>query len=64
MKALFVQGGLVLPPLYDMEVLTHIPNGQTKDMTIETLNLLMEGEFSLTFQVEGVQIFTPPINSI
>jgi hypothetical protein len=59
-KALFAQcGGLVPPPLNNMEVPVHIPNGQTKDVAMETWNLLVEGEFDLMFQVEGVQNFTP-----
>jgi len=47
-----------------MEVLAHLPKGQTKDMAIETPNLSMEGEFPLTPQMEGVQICTLPINNI
>jgi hypothetical protein len=36
-KAMFSQcGGLVLPPLNDMEVPTHIPNGRIEDVAIET----------------------------
>jgi hypothetical protein len=46
-----------------MEVPTHIPNGRIEDVTIETSNLLMEGEFALMSQVEGAQIFTPPTNN-
>jgi hypothetical protein len=63
-KAMFSQcGGPVLPPLNDMEVPTHIPNGRIEDVAIETFmgvwNLSVEREFALTFQMEGVQIFTP-----
>jgi len=59
-KALFAQcGGLVLPPLNDMGVLAHILNGRIEDVAIETLNPLVEREFVLTSQVEGVQIFNP-----
>jgi hypothetical protein len=44
-KALFAQcGGLVPPPFNNMEVLAHIPNGQTKDVAMETLNPSMEGK--------------------
>jgi hypothetical protein len=54
-KALFARcGGLVLPSLNDMEVLAHIPYGQTRNVAMETLNPSMEGEFVSTFQVEGV----------
>jgi hypothetical protein len=46
-----------------MEVPTHIPNGRIEDVAIETFmgvwNLSVEREFALTFQMEGVQIFTP-----
>jgi hypothetical protein len=43
-KAIFVQyDGLVLPPLNDMEVLTHTSNGRTKDVAMEMLNPLVEG---------------------
>jgi hypothetical protein len=35
-------------------------DGQIKDVTIDVLNLLMEGKFALMSQVEGAQIFTPP----
>jgi hypothetical protein len=36
-KALFAQcGGLVPPPLNNMEVPVHIPNGRTKDVAMET----------------------------
>jgi len=49
-KALFAQcGGLVPPPLNDMEVLAHISNGWTKDMAIETTNPSMEGNFPFLF---------------
>jgi hypothetical protein len=59
-KALFAQcGGLVPPPLNDMEVLVHILDGQTKDVAMETPNPSMEGKFTSTSQVKGVQIFTP-----
>ncbi len=62
-KSLFARYGLALPPLQNMEVPTHIPNGRIEDVTIETSNLLMEGEFALMSQVEGAQIFTPPTNN-
>jgi hypothetical protein len=43
MKVLFAQcDAFVLPPLKDMEVLTYILDGRTKDVAITTLNLLME----------------------
>jgi hypothetical protein len=59
-KALFAQcDGLVLPQLNHMEMLAHILDGQIEDMVIETSNPSMEGKIILTFQVEGVQIFTP-----
>jgi hypothetical protein len=54
MKAKFSQcDGLVLPPLNDMEVLTHISDGRTKDVAMETPNPLVEGEFASTSQIEG-----------
>jgi hypothetical protein len=60
MKALFALcGGLVPPPLNDMEVPTHIPNGQIEDVAIKTLNPLVEGEYVSMFQMEGVRNFTP-----
>jgi hypothetical protein len=63
-KALFAQcGGLVRPPLNNMEVPAHIPNGQTKDVAMEMSNPLVEGDFVLTSQVEGVRNFTPPTNN-
>ncbi len=62
-KALFAQcGGLVPPPLNDMEVLANIPNGWTEDVVIKTLNPLLERKFALMFQVEGVFNFTPFTN--
>jgi hypothetical protein len=52
-KVLFAQcGGLVPPPLNNMDVPTHIPNGRIKDMAIEMLNPSMEGELVSTSQVE------------
>jgi hypothetical protein len=49
-KALFAQcGGLVLPPLNNMEILAHILDGWTKDVPIETLNPSVEGEFDVMF---------------
>jgi hypothetical protein len=63
-KALFARyGGLAPPPLIDMEVSTHIPNGWTKDVAMETSNLSMEGESISTSQVEGAWNFTPPTNN-
>ncbi len=54
LKALFAQcDKLVPPPLNDMEVPTHFPNGQIEDVTIEMPNPLAKGEFALTSQVEG-----------
>jgi hypothetical protein len=42
-KTLFAQcGGLVPPPLNDMEILAHILDGRTKDVAMETLNLSVE----------------------
>jgi hypothetical protein len=59
-KALFAQcGGLVPPPVNNMKVLVHISNGQIEDVAMEKLNLSMEREFVLMFQVEGAQNFTP-----
>jgi hypothetical protein len=52
-KTLFAQcGGLVPPPLNDMEVLAHILNGRIEDVAIEMLNPSMEGEFDPTSQME------------
>jgi hypothetical protein len=42
-----------------MKVLVHISNGQIEDVAMEKLNLSMEREFVLMFQVEGAQNFTP-----
>ncbi len=43
-KALFVWcGGLVLPPLNNMEVSTHILDGWTKNVAMEVLNLWIKG---------------------
>ncbi len=54
MKVLFAQcHAFVLPPLNNMEVLAHILDGWTKDVTIATTNILMEGKFVLMSQVEG-----------
>lgn len=51
MKALFAQcHGLALPPLIDMEVLTHIPNGWTKDVATEMSNPFVEREFVMRSQ--------------
>jgi hypothetical protein len=47
-----------------VEVPTHIPNGRTKDVAMEMPNLSVEGKFVLTFQMEGVQNFTPLIKNI
>ncbi len=64
MKVLFAQcRAFVLPPLNNMEVLTHILDGWTKDVTIATTNILMEGKFVSMFQMEGSWIFTPPTNN-
>ncbi len=47
-KALFAQcGGLVLPPLNDMEVPTHILDGQIEDLAIEKPSPLVEGKSEL-----------------
>ncbi len=63
-KALFVWcGGLLPPPLNDMEVPTHISDGRTKSKAMETLNPSMKEEFVLTSQVEGAQNFTPLNNT-
>ncbi len=60
MKVLFSRcDGLVLPQLNDMEVPTHIVDGQTEDMAIEMANPFMEGEVASMFQVEGVQKISP-----
>jgi hypothetical protein len=37
-----------------MEVPAHIPDGQTRNVAMETVNLSVEGKFVSTFQVEGV----------
>jgi len=43
-KTFFAEcGGLVPPPLNDMEVLAHILNGRIEDVAIEMLNPSMEG---------------------
>ncbi len=64
MKAILVQcDGLVLPPLNDMEVLTHILDGRTKDVAMEMPNPLVEGKFVSTSQVEGAWNFTPFTNN-
>jgi hypothetical protein len=48
-KALFAQcGGLVHPPLN-----AHIPNGQTEDVAMGTLNPSVEKECASMCQVEG-----------
>jgi hypothetical protein len=48
MKAVLVRcDGLVLPPLNDMEVLTH-----SLDVAMEMPNPLVEGKFVSTSQVE------------
>jgi hypothetical protein len=39
------------------------PNGLIENMTIETSNLLVEGESTLTSEVEGAQIFAPLTNN-
>jgi len=63
-KALFIQcGGIVPPPLNDMKIPAHIPNQQTKNVAMETLNPSVEGESTLTFQMEGTQNFIPLINN-
>jgi hypothetical protein len=50
-KALFAQcRGLALPPLIDMEVLTHILNGWTKNVATETSNPFVEREFVMCSQ--------------
>jgi len=52
-KGLFAQCGRLVPPsLNKMEIQVHIPNGRTKDMTIETSNPLVERISTSTFQVE------------
>jgi len=43
-----------------MEVPTHILDGRTKDMAIETINLSMKGEFVSTSQVERAPLKTSP----
>jgi hypothetical protein len=46
-KGLFAQcGGLIPPPLNNMETQAHIPDGLTKDVTIETSNPLVEKKFA------------------
>jgi hypothetical protein len=39
------------------------PKWGIKDVAMETSNLLMEGKFSLTFQMEGARNFTPFTNN-
>jgi hypothetical protein len=64
MKTLFVRcGGLVLPPLNNMEVLAHISNGRIENVAMETPNPLVEGKFVLMPQMEGVQNFIPFTNN-
>jgi hypothetical protein len=46
-----------------MEVPTHILDGRTKNMAMETLNPSVKGEFVLTSQMEGAQNFTPLKNN-
>jgi hypothetical protein len=59
-KRLFSQcGGLVPPPINDMEVLAHISNGRIEDVVMETLHPSMEGKFVLTSQMEEARNFTP-----
>ncbi len=54
MKALFAQcGGLVLPPLNDMEVPAHILHGGIEDVAMEMPNPLVEVESISMFQMEG-----------
>jgi hypothetical protein len=53
-KALFAQcGGLVLPPLNDMEVPAHILHGGIEDVAMEMPNPLVEVESISMFQMEG-----------
>jgi hypothetical protein len=47
-----------------MEVPTHISDGWTEDVAMETLNPSMEKTFASTSQVERAQLFTPPTNNI
>jgi hypothetical protein len=37
-------GGLVLPPLNDMEVPAHIPDGRMEDVAMEMSNPSVQGE--------------------
>ncbi len=52
-------GGLVPPPLSNMEVLAHISNAQIEDVAMETLNPSVERKFVSMFQMEGAQNFNP-----
>ncbi len=63
-KTLFARcGGLVPPLLKVMEIPRCISKGWIESVVMETLNLLMEREFTLTSQMEGVRTFTPLTNS-
>jgi hypothetical protein len=42
LKVMAQRGGLVLPPLNDVEALAHILNGKIEDVAIETPNPLVE----------------------
>jgi hypothetical protein len=58
MKKIFdTCGGIIHQPLDDMFVLA--PNGLIGNMAIKIMSFFMDGEFVLTFQVEGVQIYNP-----
>jgi hypothetical protein len=61
-KALFTTcRGIALWPLNGMVILA--PNGPKNNIAIEILNLLVEGESTLTFQTKGAQIFTSHTNN-
>jgi len=62
MKKIFdTCGGIIHQPLDDMFVLA--PNGLIGNMAIKIMSFFMDGEFVLTFQVEGVQIYNPFTNN-
>jgi hypothetical protein len=62
MKKLFdTCGGIIHQPLDDMFVLAL--NGLIGNMAIEMMSFFMDGEFVLTSQVEGVQIYNPFMNN-
>jgi hypothetical protein len=58
-KAMFVQcGGLVLPPLNDVEVPTHILDERTRDMVIETQILQLKENLFGHLKWKGLKFST------